>query len=368
MANTSEIRDLFDRFRKIDQDLAHINNSFTQLEYCLEEFNRSSEASLSEIYQVDEDNDLFLLGSSGKLKQVYSPLAEFVSEEAALNQLLLTEEAVLMLRFEAHTVSAEELYWSGFPLYVNDNFEGLLLYLTKNEFQPKDIDLTLDFFLRRFENVLCQAFLKQERTLRSRREEYQQQAISLQDSVSQLLYSISLGARSASAAAERMPEKLPHLLDYIASLAHTGQLELQTLKYELQPELFREEGLIEAIWRQVELLESHQDLEVEAKFCEEPRLDWEAKTAVYRIVQEAVRNIIAHAQATQVHISLNENDHSYLLLIRDNGLGFDPQESLGDATGIQLMQTYAAACSASFKILSRPSEGTEIYGIFPASA
>jgi PAS domain S-box-containing protein len=128
-------------------------------------------------------------------------------------------------------------------------------------------------------------------------EERQRLARELHDSVSQALYGIALGARTARALLDRAPEQVADPLDYVLSLADAGLAEMRALIFELRPESLETEGLIAALEKQASALRARHEVEVEAVLCDEPNVSLEKKEALYRITQEALHNTVKHARA-----------------------------------------------------------------------
>jgi len=89
-------------------------------------------------------------------------------------------------------------------------------------------------------------------------------------------------------------------------------------------------------------------------------------TALFRIAQEALRNIARHAQATQVHIDLDFIDDHYLLEIRDNGCGFDPSFRKSKSFGLVGIQERAAMFKGLCNIETAPGQGTLLRIWMPA--
>jgi signal transduction histidine kinase len=92
-------------------------------------------------------------------------------------------------------------------------------------------------------------------------------------------------------------------------------------------------------------------------------LPQEITTTVYRIVQEALTNIVKHSQATEVDISLKLLA-GIQVEIRDNGVGFDPQENT-TGFGIQGMQERTTALGGKFNLIAKPDTGCQIIAIIP---
>ena len=81
--------------------------------------------------------------------------------------------------------------------------------------------------------------------------------------------------------------------------------------------------------------------------------------AFYRITQEALNNIVKHAKATQVIVTLRL-DEMVRLSIVDNGVGFDPASVPPDHLGTRIMRERAEAIGAKYSLYSEPGEGTQI--------
>jgi signal transduction histidine kinase len=92
------------------------------------------------------------------------------------------------------------------------------------------------------------------------------------------------------------------------------------------------------------------------------RLDSDAETALYRIAQEALTNVAKHARAQNVEILLERRVDHVLLIIEDDGVGFDPAAAGTPAQGFGLlgMQERAGLVGAMLEIESSPGEGTTV--------
>ena len=191
-------------------------------------------------------------------------------------------------------------------------------------------------------------------------EERQRLARELHDSVSQALYGIALGARTAQTQLERDPAKLAEPLDYILSLAEAGLSEMRALIFELRPESLQNEGLVAALTKQADAIHARHKINVVTDFGEEPNISLDAKEALYRIAQEALQNIAKHAHATTVDLSLKEQDGRLVLVIRDNGKGFDTNREFPGHLGMKSMPERAAQIGGEFHIQSQPGVGTVV--------
>jgi len=196
-------------------------------------------------------------------------------------------------------------------------------------------------------------------------EERQRLARELHDSVSQALYGIALGARTARALAEHSPEQLTEPLDYVLSLAEAGMTEMRSLIFELRPESLASEGLVAALEKRVAVLRARHQLTVAAHLGGEPELPLPLKETLYRIAQEALHNAVKHAHASHVEVRLSLTGSTVELQIGDDGVGFEPSAPRPGHLGMQSMRERAAAHRGSIEIDSEIGGGTTIRARLP---
>ena len=201
-------------------------------------------------------------------------------------------------------------------------------------------------------------------------EERQRLARELHDSVSQALYGIALGARTARTLLDRdidsqQGASLVEPLDYVLSLAEAGLAEMRALIFELRPESLETEGLVAALSKQAAAVQARHGLQVVSAFCDEPRAPLSVKEAFYRIAQEAMNNVIKHARASQIDLTLRLEGNVLMMEIADNGLGFDAQATYPGHLGLKSMPERIERLGGSFRIQSASGEGTRIWTSYP---
>jgi signal transduction histidine kinase len=201
-------------------------------------------------------------------------------------------------------------------------------------------------------------------------EERQRLARELHDSVSQALYSIALGTKTAQTLLERDPKQAADPLDYVLSLTEAGLAEMRALIFELRPESLKAEGLVTALEKQAAALRARHGIEVEATLCEEPNASLEVKEAVYRIAQEALSNVRKHARADHAWVTMDgTEDGQVRLQVRDNGVGFDPGQAsrlLAEGHfGLAGMRERVTFVGGRFDVRSAPGQGTTIEVAMP---
>jgi PAS domain S-box-containing protein len=198
-------------------------------------------------------------------------------------------------------------------------------------------------------------------------EERQRLARELHDSVSQALYGIALGARTARTQLDRDATRAVEPIEYVLSLAEAGLAEMRALIFELRPESLETEGLVAALEKQIAATQARYGVQVEARLGPEPDVPLDQKETVYRIAQEAMHNVVKHARASRIDLLL-ECDGELRLEVRDDGIGFNTGDSFPGHIGLQSMRERVARIGGGIEITSAPGEGTRIAVRIPQRA
>jgi two-component system CheB/CheR fusion protein len=162
--------------------------------------------------------------------------------------------------------------------------------------------------------------------------------------------------------------------DQIAqALALTQQIDrdLDFLSWELRPAVLDDLGLTAALPLFVREWSEHYRIPAEYQNgnYKAGTLGRDAEVAFYRVAQEALNNIVKHAHASRVDILLEARDGSAVLVIEDDGVGFDPGDRVGDkGVGIIGMQERASLVGATVQVESQAGKGTSIYIRAPIGA
>lgn len=199
-------------------------------------------------------------------------------------------------------------------------------------------------------------------------EERQHLARELHDSVSQALYGILLGAHSAQKQLRTAPDRAEEALAYVEHLAQAGIAEMRALIFELRPEALERDGLVGALKRQLDALESRHSLETNADLGSEPELPLATKQVLFRIAQEAIHNVVKHARAERVRVRLASDAERVRLEVEDDGVGFDTSERFPSRLGLRSMRERAGALGGALELTSGPGSGTLVVVEVPADA
>ncbi len=258
------------------------------------------------------------------------------------------------------------------PLLAADRALGLIVAADKLGDDPRldDEDLRLvESFARRAAVAveLSQRVARDSlrRVVRAQEQERRRLARELHDETGQALASILLGLRSAEDAPDpaAQREAVARLRELVVTTLH----DVRRLAVELRPAALDDFGLVPALGRLAESFRegSGVELEVESRLGEE-RLPGEVETAVYRIVQEALTNVLKHAGAKHVSILLTRKNENVSIVIEDDGRGFRPGETGDSGLGLAGMRERVNLLDGTLAIESSPGKGTTLVVSVPA--
>jgi signal transduction histidine kinase len=154
-----------------------------------------------------------------------------------------------------------------------------------------------------------------------------------------------------------------------ATITREGVRELRTLISEIYPANLEQIGLKAALSDLLTpLAASGVDTSVEVD--DELTLSRDATSVVYRAAQESVRNAATHSGADRVSLTLTQDDHAAILVVRDNGEGFDTANRPDDGRphfGLMLMSELAAEAGGEARVESAPGWGTKVVVEVPST-
>ena len=196
-------------------------------------------------------------------------------------------------------------------------------------------------------------------------EERNRLARDLHDSVKQHAFAASAQLGAARAHYDNNPEKaFDHLLEAETLVGKVRQ-ELSDLIQELRPVELKGKGLVTAVREYAEVWSCRNHIRIETHIKGGRSIQMEAEKSIFRILQEALANVLWHARADQVDLFLIYKSDSMILIIQDNGIGFDPNHTIQAGMGLRFMQERAEIIGGELIIDSRPGHGTKIMLIYP---
>ncbi|WP_109699116.1 ATP-binding protein [Chitinophaga deserti] len=150
----------------------------------------------------------------------------------------------------------------------------------------------------------------------------------------------------------------------VVSLIEDAAREVRNISHSLDPEILLQEGLEYAVRAFLAKI-SHPGLSINLYTVGElPQLESGQELLIYRIIQEAMNNVIRHAGASEAIVQLGYDNGILTLTVEDNGKGFDTAITPGKGIGLGNMETRINLLKGHYEISSRPGEGTSIYAEF----
>ena len=181
----------------------------------------------------------------------------------------------------------------------------------------------------------------------------------LHDETGQALTSILLGLRAVEEADGR--DDVRTAVGDLRELVVATLQDVRRLAVQLRPKALDDFGLVPALERLVQTFAETSGIRVdlEAQLGEE-RLPAEVETTLYRIVQEALTNVVKHAEASRVSILLVRREGSATAVIEDNGRGFNPATAPTDRLGLEGMRERAELHEGRLAVETAPGAGTTL--------
>jgi two-component system nitrate/nitrite sensor histidine kinase NarX len=191
-------------------------------------------------------------------------------------------------------------------------------------------------------------------------QERQRLAQNLHDAVNQSLFSAGLIADVLPRLWDRDQDEARKSLDDLRRLTRAAQAEMRALLAELRPSALTDTDLGDLLHLLGNALSGRINIPVAVIVAKEVILPAEIQVAFYRVCQEALNNIAKHAKASRVDIDLKHEGAAIELHIRDDGRGFDPEQTLSGHYGLSMMRERAEAAGALLSVTSQPGHGTEL--------
>lgn len=191
-------------------------------------------------------------------------------------------------------------------------------------------------------------------------EERNRMARELHDSMNQSLYSVILftGAARNEAGVMNAGAILNHL-EKAETMAKQALKEMRLLIYELRPLELEEGGFLGALQQRLDAVESRAGIDVELITHIQVPIPTTLEENLFRIVQEALNNIVKHSNASRVTIEIQSDPSWCKLRVVDNGIGFDQSSAqFHHGMGLTNMQERAADLGGVLNICSTPHQGT----------
>jgi signal transduction histidine kinase len=327
--------------------------------------------------------DLYLSdGSQGEYRPAGKGNGRPLAADSALVAWLARERQPLIAAPNFPDPKLHELRSTGvalaFPLLSGDRLLGIMTLGEKRSGEPytqEELE-TLATLAHSTTLALENARLHEERlailrqqlarVTQAQEEERQRIARELHDGVGPTLASMHLRLRATRKLLDRDQEAAADVLDELAELSQDNVRDIRRLIYDLRPAALDELGLVPALREYLNRCQREHDLRIGFSASEEERLPPLVETALFRIVQEAVNNVVKHAGARRVEVTLDRTNGLAALGVTDDGRGFDADEPRsGQHLGLWSMRERVEQLGGRFELQSRPGRGTVLKAWLP---
>ena len=208
--------------------------------------------------------------------------------------------------------------------------------------------------------------------IKAQEEERKRIARELHDEYGQMLTALIMSIESAETATTAEQSRLKEKLASLKAVASEALDGMRRMTFDLRPSMLDDLGLAAAV--RSFLQANLEDAGIRVNFSNNTSGETfspEAKIALYRIIQEAVNNIIKYAEASTVTISLEARDGKITTIIDDDGRGFDVDRVYSSRIGAQSLgllgiQERATLLGGTFRIRSEEGGGTRLTVEIPA--
>jgi signal transduction histidine kinase len=255
------------------------------------------------------------------------------------------------------------------PIFIGSEQSGSLKVFYTKEIQPSDNSPFLEGEKNLIEalslqlGMIIEKKLSEDRILATVLEaedrERARLAKEVHDNLGQILMAVSLNLESVNKEiallGNKNQTKLSNAFHYLGQAIQ----ESRELAHSLMPKAISDYGYALAVQSLIEKLGTE---ELSVNFyhnLEKQRMSAKIELALFRITQEALTNILKHAEAKKVTIQLMKHRHMLILSIEDDGKGFD-QKKQQNCFGINNMRNRAIAISGTFAIETKPGAGTTV--------
>ncbi len=196
--------------------------------------------------------------------------------------------------------------------------------------------------------------------IEAKEEEHKRLAQELHDGVGQALYTVSV-ALQAIESYVKDNEKLNTYIEEVRNELEQVMNDIKLYSYQLRPHSIDQLGISPTLGTLVDSVQKvHPDIAISLEADFEERCHPSVEINIYRVVQEALHNIIKYAKASKVVIRLEKKATNLALYIEDDGVGFNLQQLKKEGLGLKHMEERITLLGGFFNITSAHNKGTQI--------
>jgi len=189
----------------------------------------------------------------------------------------------------------------------------------------------------------------------------------LHDDLGQRLNAAKITVETIAQDLQDIPPEIKHQIEHLADIMQGSIDSVRRLSAGLRPSFLERLGLVETLRDHCSKIASLHNIEIEFKSAgiKELKLDKDTEINLYRIAQEALHNIVKHADASQASVRLIASHPVLRLRIADNGKGFDTKPHVNNQNqntnlGLLGIAERVDLLKGNFELKSQPGDGTRL--------
>lgn len=157
-------------------------------------------------------------------------------------------------------------------------------------------------------------------------------------------------------------EKAIEELKDVRRMARSSLYEVRRIIYDLRPMALDDLGLVPTIKKYIDTTADYHKMDIDFTIIgKDSRLQQKYEIALFRLMQEALQNAIKHSQASKIQVKLEINCQHVILIVKDNGIGFDPSLKQQDKSfGLIGMKERVEMLKGTMNIQSDYGQGTMV--------
>lgn len=291
------------------------------------------------------------------------PIAFFMHPEDRQLTLHKREElfegkSLVNFRNRYVTKSGNILWLEWTSLYFPD--EAVVFAIAKDITKRRQMELEIEEDYRKFKGLAThfKTSIEEDRKFLARE---------LHEELAQLASILKMDIESARKHLAVLPPAVGNRIENAAIVSHQLITTIRRLSFSISPNMLEHLGLNATLeWHCKEFsILSGISCVFQSTF-DDARLSDELRIDLFRICQEALQNILKHAQATEVKVTVEEADRQIRMTIVDNGKGFDQKQQKVE-NGLIRMRERAVSINGSLSVDSAPGRGTTVSLMIPKS-
>lgn len=342
------------------------------LDHILSSIGRVVPHDLADILLIDDDGEAKLVRSRGYsiygLKNTALVLGKTVLTTPVLNRMLTTHQPVSIADTRLLDAAEQEAWreewlrsYIGVPILWQQEVIGFLNIISRQpNFYKEQHVQRLQAFAAQAGLAIRNAQLYEKAQSAAALEERQRLARDLHDAVSQVLFTSNIIAESLERMWESNPQKVRANMDKLRQLNRGALAEMRALLLELRPHSLESTEMKLLLEQLSQAAQGRREMRIDVVAESIRDLPEDVHVTFYRIAQEALNNVVKHAEADYVKIRFTADLEGARLVVEDDGKGFDRQQANTQSFGMRIMQERLDKIGASLHVDTELGGGTVV--------